>query len=358
MDPGPGHGSGGVSGDELRVGIVGAGIWGLVHVDTVRAYHGARVVAVCDRDLSRAKEAAARAASATTYQDHQEMLAREELDVVHVVTPEHAHHDPVVHAAEQGLHVLCEKPMAPTAEECERMLAAAEESGVTLMVDFHSRWNPPYAILKQRLDAGELGRPIYGHVKHADSKVVPREMIAWADRTSILWFVGCHCIDLLRWLLGEEVVRVDGRALSGVLRSEGVDVDDAYLTLLEFESGATFVMENSWCLPDEETHFLDPRLQIVGTDGSAYVSVVKNDAIQLFTAMHGAETPDVLVAPEVHGVLKGYATESIVHFLDCVRDGRQPMVDGVDGLQATRVIEAIYRSIGEGHRVELPASGR
>jgi predicted dehydrogenase len=338
---------------DLRVGIIGVGIWGAVHIDTVRAHPGATVAALCDVDRDKAEQAARKVPDAAVFDDYEEMVTEADLDAVHVVTPEFAHHGPVLAAARRGLHVLCEKPMAPTAAECQEMMAAAEEAGVTLMVDFHSRWNPPYALLKQRLDAGELGRPIYGYFKHADSKVVPREMIRWAERTSILWFVGCHCVDLLRWLLGEEVVRVDGRALSGALRAEGVDVDDAYLTLLEFESGATFVMENAWCLPDEETHFLDPRLQLVGTEGSAYVSVVKNDALQLYTRARGAETPDVLIAPEVHGVLKGYATDSIHHFLDCVAAGRPPMVDGFDGLQTTRVIEAIYRSIEAGHPVEL-----
>ncbi|MGH3665732.1 MAG: Gfo/Idh/MocA family protein [Egibacteraceae bacterium] len=337
----------------LRVGVIGAGAWGRIHLDVIRRRPDAVVAAVCDIDGDVAARAAEQSGGVPPYTDHEAMLDGEPLDAVTIVTPEHAHHAPTVAAARRGVHVLCEKPMAPTVADCEEMIAAAQASGVTLMVDFHNRWNPPYALLKERYATGKLGRAIYGHVKHSDSKVVPQKMVAWASATSILWFVGCHCVDLLRWVLDEEVVRVYGRVLSGTLRSGGVDADDAYLSMLEFEGGSVFMMENAWCLPDAEPHFLDPRLDLVGSEGSAYISVIKNQAMQVFTEDAGYETPDLLVAPEVHGRMRGYATESIDHFLDCVRDGVRPMVDGVDGLQATRVIRAILDSIEQDAPVTL-----
>ena len=338
---------------QIRVGVVGVGMWGTVHIRGYAQHAGAEVAAVCDLDEARAREAARQWHIPKWYTSVGEMLAKEKLDAVSVATPDAAHAEPVIECANAGLHILCEKPMATTVEECEAMLAAAEASGVHLMIDWHNRWNPPVVEAWKSIRGGELGEVRYIYYRLSDTVYVPLKMLPWAGRSNVLLFLGSHALDTTCWLMGRGPVRVTCRRMEGTLRSMGADTPDMYVTVLDFDDGAIAVIENSWLLPQSSASLIDHKVEIIGTKGAVYVDPTHCRAVEKYTGRTPeghphASYPDMFVTPEVHGRMLGLAIESITHFVECVREGMPPLATGEDGLLNTKLLLACEESADKG----------
>jgi predicted dehydrogenase len=285
-------------------------------------------------------------------------LLNEKLDAVSVATPDNAHADIVIKAAGRGVHVLVEKPLAKTLEECRRMLAAAKKSGVYLMVDWHNRWNPPYHEAWRSIRNGELGDVSYIYYRLSDTIYVPTKMLPWAGKSSVMLFLGSHALDTTCWLMGSKPVRIWCRSKEGILASRGIHTADMYLSILDFENGATAVVENSWVLPQSSPSLIDHKCEIIGSKGVIYIDPTHCAPIAKYTAktpagFPHAEYPDMFITPELHGRQMGFSVETIYHFVECVRDGKQPLTSGADGLLNTRLILAAEKSARRGKPVKV-----
>ncbi len=342
----------------VRVAVVGVGIWGKVHLRAYSQHPSAETVAICDVDEDRARQTAELLTIPACYTSVGEMLANEELDAVSVATPDMAHTEIVIQCAKAGVHVLCEKPMATTVEECQAMISAAKDNNVRLMVDWHNRWNPPvYAAWKSIRD-GELGDVRYIYYRLSDTIYVPLKMLPWADRSNPLLFLGSHALDSVCWLMQSKPIRVTCWRMEGVLKAMGTDTPDMYVTVLDFENGATAVVENSWVLPQSSPSLIDHKAEIIGTKGTIYLDPTHGRAVEKYTAttpegFPNTSYPDMFVMPEVHNRQVGLAVESIYHFVECVRDGVTPLTSGADGLLNTKLILAAERSAEKGAAVEV-----
>ena len=337
--------------DKIGFGIIGTGLWGGLHAAVYASAPGVELVGVADVVEQRVRAMAGKY-GATPYTDYRELLADERIRAVSIVTPDFAHAEIAIAAAEAGKHILCEKPLAMTVEECERIVKTAEKNGVKLMVDFHARWSPPFYRAWEAIRAGRIGQPQHVYYRLSDRIYVPTEMLSWAAKSTVMWFIGSHSIDTIRWLLDDEVVRVYAVSSSRVLKGMGIDTPDYYLSTLTFRSGATAVIENSWILPNTMPNIIDLKGEIVGSKGAIYFDASHNRTMEEYTET-GANYPDILVMPTVYGEQKGFAAESIRHFVDCVVNDRPPMVTGRDGLIVTQVICAIEESIKTGAPVNI-----
>jgi len=341
---------------KVRFGIVGAGVWGELHAHVYSTYPFSELVGVCDLRRERAEEIARRYGAKRSYSDYRELLSDDEIDAVSVVTPDFAHTEIAIAAAESGKHLLLEKPMAKSVDECEAIISAVERAGVKFMVDFHNRWNPPFVKAKESIDEGELGKVRLIYSRLNDTIFVPTEMLSWADRSSPLWFVGSHSIDTIMWLLGDRVLRVYAVSRSELLKSMGIETPDFYEVVLELEGGAVAVVENCWILPNSSPNIVDVKFEIIGSEGAIYIDVARHRAMEKYTEA-GGSYPDVFVMPTIHGRPQGLAAESIRHFVDCIALGREPLVGLRDGLEVTKVILAAERSAETGGPVELGEIG-
>ncbi|HOD52559.1 MAG TPA: Gfo/Idh/MocA family oxidoreductase [Candidatus Hydrogenedentes bacterium] len=335
----------------LGIGIIGTGTWGTVHARTYAAMHGVRVLGVADLVAGRA-EALANATAAAAYMDYRELLANDAIQAVSIVTPDFAHAEIALAAAEAGKHILCEKPLAMTVQQCEAIVMAAEKAGVKLMVDFHARWSPPLYKARQTIQNGDIGVPQHVYYRLSDRVHVPSKMLSWAGQSTVMWFIGSHSIDTIRWLLDDEVTRVYAVARSEVLKNMGIDTPDYYQATLHFRAGATAQLENSWILPDSQPSLIDLKCEVVGSKGAIYMDASHNRTLEKYTGKE-ASYPDILVMPTVYGRQMGFAAESIRHFAECVRDGKELLVTGRDGLQVTKAICAIEESVRSGHPVTV-----
>jgi len=340
--------------EKIGFGLIGTGLWGETHARTYASSPHVELKAVCDLREDRAKEISGKYGAKDYYSDYRKLLERDDISAVSIATPDFAHTEIAVAAAKAGKHILIEKPLATSVEDCEKILAAVEEAkDIKFMVDFHNRWNPPFVNAKTAIERGELGKPMLIYIRLSDTIFVPTGMLSWASKSEVVWFVGSHAVDLTRWLLGDEVRKVYAVSRSEVLKGKGVDTPDFYEAILEFKNGGVATVENCWILPDSLPTVIDFKCQIIGSEGAVYMDMSGHRTIQKYTKEH-VSYPDVLGSfSTVPGRPMGFTIESIRHFVDCVVNDKEPMVTGEDGLAATRIISAIQESSKKGEPVSL-----
>ncbi|HCA48592.1 MAG TPA: sugar dehydrogenase [Armatimonadetes bacterium] len=237
-------------------------------------------------------------------------------------------------------------------EDCEAMVAAAEANDVTLMVDFHNRWNPAMWGIKQRIAAGEMGEPQMLTMRLNDTIYVPTGMLSWAGKSTVVWFLASHCLDLVRWLFDDEVTRVYSVSRSRVLAERGVDTPDFFHTICELSGGGVAHIENCWIMSTSMPTVFDFKVEMIGSEGTAFVDASSHRMLQTYTPQ-GASYPDVAVVTDIHGNYSGFGVQSIRHFADCSIEGRAPIISPLDGLENTRVLVAIHESAESGQPVEI-----
>ena len=163
---------------KMKVGVIGLGVYGQLHARTYASAPGAELVAVCDirHDVVQAKAAEA---GCSAFTDYTQMLSDCELDAVSIALPDYMHADATIAAAKAGKHVLVEKPLATTVDQCEQMIRAASDNGVFLMTDFSQRWSPVMQLAKKAITSGDLGEVQLGYYRANDTIFVPTQMLSW-----------------------------------------------------------------------------------------------------------------------------------------------------------------------------------
>jgi len=319
--------------DQAGFGVIGLGTWGKGHARVYNDDPRSRLVAVCDIRQDRANEIGAQYKAERVLTDFRDLLKSPEIDAVSIVTPDFLHRDIAVAAAEAGKHILLEKPMATSVKECEEIIAAVEKAGVKLMVDYHNRWDIPLLTTKNRLKAGEFGRPLMIYLRLSDTILVPTQMLSWAANSSVAWFIGSHSVDLVRWLFEDEVARVYSVSRSTLLKQRGIDTPDFFNTILELKGGGTAMIENCWILQDSLPAVADFRVELVCEKATVQMNILHSDLCRVFT--EDAKNVDTLAALDVYGRPQGFAHDSIRYFVGIVTEDLPLLVTGQDRLVGT-----------------------
>jgi len=338
--------------DRRRFGVIGIGTWGATHVKAYLDHPQVELVAISDLNEAKLEEVAAENGIDRAFTDYRELLAIKEIDAVSIVTPDFAHTEIALAALDAGKHVLLEKPMATTVEDCVKIREAAEKSGKKFMIDFHNRWNPPFVKAKKSIEEGELGKLQYVYYRLSDTIFVPTKMLSWAGKSTVNWFLASHCLDTLMWLYDDEVETVYSVSRSEVLKPMGIDTPDFFVSILQFKNGGVANLENGWILPNSAPNIIDFKVEILGSDGVLYVDGSHHRILQKYTKDAGSY-PDVIVCPEVYGRPMGFAVESIRDFIDCVLSDRQPIAGAREGEKVTKAIVAIEESARTGGVVKV-----
>lgn len=339
--------------DVLNVGVIGCGAIGTRrHLPEYAANPRSRIVAVADVVEERAR-AAAEQYGAVPYTDWQELLGRSDVDAVSVCLPNALHAPVTIAALRSGKHVLCEKPMATTLEECEAMVAAARESGRRLMIGHNQRFSRAHTVGRDILRSGELGRVLLFRTAFAHPG--PE---GWAVDGANSWFfrrkeafvgalgdLGVHKVDLVRFLLGEEPVLVG--ALWSTLEKPA-DVDDNALILLRMQSGALGTVTASWTHRPGE----DNSTVIHGEKGT--LRLLADPAHQVILQRASGEVVRYQVGGIQTNAPGGQFSSGVIDaFVDAVLSGQPVPVPGEEGLKSMKVIFAALRSQEEGRFVPL-----
>lgn len=327
--------------DPVGFGLIGCGVWGEVHARTYAVSPHADFIAVCDRDQERAKKFAGQFNAVSYYTDIEKFLDNSDIKAVSIVTPDFTHTDLICAAMAVGKHVIVEKPLATTVDDCKKILAARDANGVKLMVNYSNRWKTPFIHVKRMVEFGELGELLMMNLRLNDTLYVPTKMLSWAAKSNPLHFLGTHLIDLVRYISQSEVNRVYSVSRSVVLNKMGIDTPDFFQSVLELSGGATAYLENCWIIAENAPSVWEFKAEFVGSKGTVFVDLSHHRMIEKYTGL-GAGMPDVGEPYDLKGNPLGHA--SIEHFIDCVIHDTAPLVSGEDGLAAVKIVAALEKS--------------
>jgi len=335
----------------IKMGLIGAGTMGDMYARAFTQYHDSQMVAVCDLNEKLAREVAKRHGIDKVYTSYDKMLAECPLDAVTVATPDFVHRAPVIACLGAGKHVLCEKPMALTVEDCLAMVDAVHKSGKQLMINFGNRQRPISYKLQQQMAENELG-PIEYIYMRLNEKRTKTDTLAWADKTSPLWFLISHVTDYVRWIVGSEIVEVYGVSYTGYLKkAKKLDTPDTTVFLVKFENGARATLESSWVLPETYPRVVDVKLDILGEQGMIQVDFYEQGFQTFFEA--AVDHPLDMGVPNFTGQTTGWWYNSCYYFVDCLEKGRHPVPDERDGLAVVETLVAMDQSLKQGKNVTV-----
>ena len=323
----------------LRWGILStANIGRAAVIPALKAAEDAEVAAVASRNLDRARSFAADNEIPRVHGSYENLLADPEIDAVYIPLPNRLHAEWTIRAAEAGKHVLCEKPLAMTAAECEAMAAAAEAAGVVLMEAFMYRFHPRTERVLQLLEAGAVGTPRTVRSAFTFRLRNPHNIRLDAELGGgALMDVGCYCVNVARTLVGREPVGAQAHA-RWTGGGPGRGVDDELTGILHFPDGVTAHFDCA--LTQERWEFYE----VAGTEGVLRVdSAFLPGTADVKVSVHRGRDADE------HAVSGDDEYRLMVeHFTSCVREGGAPRWSVAEAAANMRTIEALYRSARQG----------
>jgi len=325
------------SDSNLKIGLIGCGSLGLQHAKNIEQMKTAELVSVSSHRLSSAESLSREISSAPkAYDDHRKMMANNELDAVLVVTPNHTHSEIVNDAAEVGIHIFCEKPMALTLEDCDAMIKATDKAGVYLMIGYLRRFENKYRAMKQWVDEGKIGDVLMGHISLLYSRPQgnPNSWVNARDLYGGLYSFYSHELDQLTSMAGD-IGAVQCMMKYGDLQSN--EVEESISMNFEFKSGAIGSLNCCRVYPGGSS-----ELGISGTKGTIKIS----DGILSYTPIDGEQ--QVLK----HEYNNAYLAE-LEYFFDCIRHSTPPVPNGIDGRRTIAIAMAAHESARTGSKIKI-----
>jgi predicted dehydrogenase len=329
--------------------VIGTGFWATYQIPAWQELEGVELVAVCNRTRARAEEIAQRFGVPAVYDSVKELLEKERIDFVDIITDVDSHARFTVMAAEKGVDVICQKPMAPSLEQAAWMVHECRQNGVKFFVHENFRWQAPVRALKQALDSGVIGQPFKARVSFVSGFPVFDNQPFLADLEHfILTDVGSHVLDVCRFLFGE------ARTLYCLTKSVNPKIkgEDVANVLMEMESGLHCYAEMSYASILEKEAFPQTLVLVEGERGSVHLT---NDFCLKITTRQGTDSE--IIRPQMYPWLDpDYA---VVHssIVDCNRDllrglqGGSSETTGDDNLKTVQLVWKSYESAATGQRV-------
>lgn len=337
-------------GSKLAVAVIGAGRAGLIHAHNFAAGRvaGASLATVVEPVESVRWRACQELCLARAEGDYRDVLRDATIAAVIVATPSATHCEIVVAAAAAGKHILCEKPMALTVADCDRMLAAVDQAGVKLQIGFMRRFDPDFLEAKELLDRGKIGRAVLiKSLTHGPSTPQPW-MYDLEKSNGPLSEVNSHDIDTLRWFSGsefEEVFAIGGNFRSPQARQQFPDFYDNVILSARLANG----MQGFIAGAQGVQYGYDARCEILGERGLITAGRLTGDSVVRHTASGSRRA----VVRSWMDLFSAAYCEEDQDFVRCIQEDRRPRAEGRDGRAAVLVVNAGNRSIRERRPVNL-----
>jgi predicted dehydrogenase len=343
---------------KIRFGIVGCGmVFKSMFGPIFKYLDSGECVAVMDTDIAAAKWVRQHYGINEVYSNFREMLQRSNIEAVIIGSPVFAHKEQVIESAKAGMHVFCEKPMARTVSECQQLIDACKQHNAILMVGFMKRFNRCFKLVKQMIEAGELGDVFQVRTEWSWHQYRKEK---WRDSLSTLGGIfqdhGSHVTDLCRWWLGE-IETVSGE-INILLKDR--EVEDQATALYRHRNGSISLHHHT-----RMTHMpLGEYYQICGTKGTLEMeygpgwSFVSSDPFKMTLHKNGASqtevTPFNKLDPDAELRRNNQYLKELEHFCSCIAENKTPLVGGIDGLKAIEAINAVYLSSWKKEKIHLP----
>jgi UDP-N-acetyl-2-amino-2-deoxyglucuronate dehydrogenase len=334
----------------IRFGMIGAGSISRSHLSALAAREDAEVTCLADANETAARDRAGQYGVPTVVTDYRELMARDDVDAVVVGIPTRFHPDAAIQALESGKHVLCEKPLARTLEECDAITAAARASGRVFQVAFVRRFDREWGTVRELVQAGAIGRPVQWRRVAVGGPPQP-PYGGWYTQKAFsdgpLTESGSHDFDFARYTFG------DAKAVTASVWRLGRhgDIDDMGTVIVDFHSGDQMVCQWAWSLPVGSSATIG-GLDVLGPDGvirqprreeeEGVVVVSKANREEERHPFPAKRTGDVWYAGQMG------------NFIAAIRSETEPRATAEDGRKAQEIYLAAVESSRTGRRVDLP----
>ncbi|NLB82043.1 MAG: Gfo/Idh/MocA family oxidoreductase [Clostridiaceae bacterium] len=355
----------------LKIGIVGCGgIANGKHMPALKKIKEVEMVAFCDIVKDRAQKAAAEfgVEGANVYESYVEMLEKEQLDIVHVCTPNKSHATISIAAMESDCHVMCEKPMAKTVEDAVKMLECAKKTGKKLTIGYQNRFSKEATYLNKACRRGDLGEIYFAKAHALRRRAVPTWGVFLNEEEQgggPLIDIGTHALDLTLWMMDNYNVKsVKGSVFKklgdqtktgntwGDWDPKEYSVEDSAFGFIQMQNGATIILESSWALNTLDVG--EAKTTLCGTKAGADM----HDGLRFNKADLGKLT---VTKPDLKsGGVAFYEGESINpadcearKWVDAVINDTEPIVKPEQALVVTQILEAIYKSSETGKQIDF-----
>ncbi len=342
---------------KIGIGLVGSQFISSIHAEALQGVADAEILAVMSPTKGNAEAFAKKHNIPHSFTDLDAMLAMDSIDMIVIGAPNNTHCDICLKAAAAGKHIVVEKPLCMNLAEADLMINACKKAKVKLMYAEELCFTPKYVRLKSLLDEGALGKPIL--LKQSEKHDGPHADHFWDVERSgggVTMDMGCHAIQFFRWLNGNNPIKSVYAQMATSVHTDKTEGDDNAIIILEFENGVLAMAEESWT----KLGGMDDRAEIHGSEGVAYADVLQGNSIQTYS------TKGVGYAVEKAGTTVGWSytmyeeiwnygfPQEFEHFVDCVKNDKEPLVTGEDGRAVLEVIFAAYESAGTGKKVLMP----
>ncbi len=333
---------GGALGHKIKVGLAGLGYWGPQHARNLSALPQSELAWACDLAQARLDHLSEMHPAVRTCCDYEQLLAAD-VDAVVIATPPATHHKMALQALRAGKHVLVEKPLATSVSEAEEIAGEGERQGRVVMVGHTFEYNPAVEAVGEIIASGELGEIYY-----VDSARV--NLGIFQPDINVVWDLAPHDVSILRFILDMDPLKVSACGRACVQRRKGIH-DVAYLTLV-YPNDILADMRVSWLDPTKVRRYtiVGSRKMLVYDDIDPERKVVIYDK--------GVETPPYADTEEEfhlsyrNGEAKVYPVaweeplrRECEHFIECIREGKEPRTGAREGLKVVQVLEAAQRSL-------------
>ncbi len=365
---------------KLQVAIVGCGgIANQKHLPSLSTQKDkCEIVAFCDIDITRAEKAAKEygTASAKVYEDYKELLKDNEIDIVHVCTPNVSHCPITVDSFEAGKHVLCEKPMAATTEDAELMMDAWKKSGKKFTIGYQNRFRKDTLTLNRACREGELG-DIYFAKAHAIRRRAVPTWGVFPDKSKQgggpLIDIGTHALDITLWMMDNyEVDSVSGTVFEklGHLEEATVgnmfgpwdpktyEVEDSAFGYIKMKNGATIFLESSWAINMKESR--EAATTLCGTKAGAEIIGGMSQAgydLVINKSAYGQLTEETLSPGGTIAFFTGESDKEqdieCKQWLEAILNDTEPLVKPEQAFVVTKILDNIYKSARENREIKF-----
>lgn len=329
----------------MKIGILSfAHLHAEAYIQNLQAAPGVQMIGIADEDPVRGSHFAEQF-NTHLFRSYEDLLDTKP-DAV-LVCSENSRHRPLVEmAASAGVDILCEKPLATTADDARAMIDACKRAGVRLMIAFPMRFNAPVLGVKQRLDAGDLGKVYCFNATNQGE--LPQKGRAWfvdgklAGGGAVMDHT-VHLVDMMRWYLRSEVTEVYAQT-NHIFHADTVDVETGGLLMVTFDNGVFASIDCSWSRPPYWPSWGGLAFEMVTDRGAVVVDAFKQNL--------------TVYRPDVQRPVWSYwgsdSNQSMINeFIASMREDREPSITGEDGLRAVQVVEAAYESARTGQPVRL-----
>ncbi|MGD8237733.1 MAG: Gfo/Idh/MocA family oxidoreductase [Armatimonadota bacterium] len=342
---------------DVGVGVIGSQFAAEIHAEAFKRVADAEIRAVASPTEEHARGFAEKHGIPKCFTDYRAILELDEIDVVTLCLPNYLHCRVAVDAASAGKHVICEKPLCMNLAEADRMIEACRTAGVKLMYAEELCFAPKYVRAKELIDEGAVGK-LY-MVKQSEKHDGPHSPWFWDVEKSgggVTLDMGCHAFEFFRWVLGKPGAMSVYADMGTYVHGDRTCGDDNSVIIVNFEEDVTCVAEESWA----KRGGMDDRAEFHGSEGVIYADLLRGNALLTFSDVGYGYS--VEKAPMTRGwtfaafeEIWNYGfPQEMAHFIDCVKNDKEPLETGEDGRAALEIVFAAYESARTGARVTLP----